>query len=522
MAIYHLSTKPVSRSSGRSATASAAYRAGVDITDDRTGIDHQYSKRNGVVDTEIVTPNKIEISRSDLWNMAEATETRKNSRTAREIVVNLPYELDQKTRGDAVKDFAAHLSDKYGVAVDVAIHKPDQHGDNRNHHAHLLLTTRKIERLESGRIALTSKSQLELSNTQLKDLGLPRAQDELKAVRKTWAEITNKYLERDGIAARIDHRSHADRGLIQLPTKKLGWEASALERNGIRTSTGDYNRQVKADNERIERLQSQIVVGHKLLAKQQLEKKAQEARKRPNEPVKADKAPTAAPNVAKRAEQSNKRPNVDGQTINQANKVIEGYEKAVSSVAKEIQDNIANHYKTEMARLTVERETLEDNKSWFGKGKREEQIDALKAQYNEENKKHKLVYQSDFIDQAYEYVKKNTPHIISEAREASTTLEAHALFKQDAIDARRKTHYSGEITAVSRLGILQKTFEGKTIYHDLEKLQALPNVGDKVKISYDRKLNASLEPTDKAEWQQQQQQEKQLEQQRELYKGLER
>lgn len=251
MAIYHLSTKPVSRSSKRTATASAAYRAGVEIKDDRTGKVHDYSKRGGVVATQIFTPNKIKIDRSELWNMAETAETRKNSRTAREIVINIPHELDQKTRGRTVSEFARHLSDKYGVAVDVAIHKPDRHGDNRNHHAHLLLTTRKLERLESGNIALTSKSQLELSNTQLKDLELPKAQDELKALRKTWADITNKYLEREGIEARIDHRSHAERGLEQLPTEKLGWEASALERKGIKTATGDYNRMVKAFNDTI-------------------------------------------------------------------------------------------------------------------------------------------------------------------------------------------------------------------------------------------------------------------------------
>ena len=508
MAIYHLSTKPVSRSSGRSATASAAYRAGVDITDERTGIDHQYSKRNGVVDTEIVTPNKIEIERSELWNMAEASETRKNSRTAREIVVNLPYELDQKTRSDAVKEFAAHLSDKYGVAVDVAIHKPDRHGNNRNHHAHLLLTTRKLERLESGRIALTSKSQLELSNTQLKDLGLPRAQDELKDIRKTWADITNNYLERDGIAARIDHRSHADRGLIQLPTKKLGWEASALEREGVKTEIGDYNRQVKADNERIDRLQSQIVVGHKLLAKQQLEKKAQEAGKRPNEPIKTNKAPIAAPNTDKGAEQPNKPPNIDGQTINQANRVMESYNQKVKSVANEIQGDIANYYKTEMTRLTVEREALQENRSWFGKGKRQEQIGVLSAQYDKENKNHRLVYSSDFTTEATAYIGHKSPQEILKVKEAQTTIQAYNVFKKDAVEAKQMKQYAGEITAVSRLGVLQKTFDGKTVYHDLEKLEALPNVGDKVKISYNSWLDGKLKPTDRNEWQHEQQQEK--------------
>lgn len=289
MAIYHLSTKPVSRSSGRTATASIAYRAGVEIKDDRTGKVHDYSKRGGVVATKIFTPNEIEVDRSELWNMAEAAETRKNSRTAREIVVNIPHELDQKTRGNAVRDFARHLSDKYGIAVDVAIHKPDQHGDNRNHHAHLLLTTRKLKRLESGSIGLTSKSQLELSNTQLKELELPRAQDELKTLRKTWADITNNYLERDGIEARIDHRSHADRGLEKLPTEKLGWEASALERKGIKTATGDYNRMVKAFNSTINEVK--LFDKHIKLAKEALQERTVQSESKPTHIKKEDQTP---------------------------------------------------------------------------------------------------------------------------------------------------------------------------------------------------------------------------------------
>lgn len=251
MAIYHLSTKPVSRSSGRTATASIAYRAGIAIKDDRTGKEHDYTKRSGVVATQLHTPNNLQIDRSELWNLAEATETRKNSRTAREIVVNLPHELPPADRRELVNDFAKDLADKYGIAVDVAIHTPDKEGDNRNHHAHIMLTTRKLERLESGRIALTDKSQLEMSNTQLKERNLPSAREELKLIRKQWADMTNERLEHAQIDARIDHRSHAERGLDQLPTKKLGWEASALERKGIRTETGDYNRTVKEYNDTI-------------------------------------------------------------------------------------------------------------------------------------------------------------------------------------------------------------------------------------------------------------------------------
>ena len=254
MAIYHLSTKPISRSSGRTATASIAYRAGIAIQDERTGKSHDYTKRSGVVSTQLHTPNNLKIERNELWNLAEKTETRKNSRTAREIVVNLPHELSEPSRERLVNDFAKDLADKYGVAVDVAIHTPDKEGDNRNHHAHLMLTTRKLERLESGRIALTSKSQLEMSNTQLKERGLRSAKEELKAIREQWANIANERLEEAGIDARIDHRSHKDRGLDQLPTVKVGWEATALERKGIRTAKGEQNRAIKAYNATLEQI----------------------------------------------------------------------------------------------------------------------------------------------------------------------------------------------------------------------------------------------------------------------------
>ena len=249
MAIYHLSTKPVSRSSGRTATASIAYRAGIAIKDERTGKEHDYTKRSGVVSTRLHTPNDLEIKRNELWNLAEATETRKNSRTAREIVVNLPHELSGRGRIMLVNEFAKDLATQYGVGVDVAVHTPDAQGDNRNHHAHIMLTTRKLERLESGRVALTDKSQLEMSNTQLKERNLPSARDELKLIRKQWADLTNKHLKEAKVDARIDHRSHKDRGLEQLPTQKLGWEASAMERKGIATDKGDYNRMVRDFNQ---------------------------------------------------------------------------------------------------------------------------------------------------------------------------------------------------------------------------------------------------------------------------------
>ena len=266
MAIYHLSTKPISRSSGRSAVASIAYRAGIAITDERLGKTYDYTKRHGVLWTGLATPNDVKVDRNELWNLAEKSENRSNSRTAREIVINIPHELmqgDQGTGNMLAHEFASQLSKKYQVAVDVAVHAPDKQGDNRNFHAHLLLTTRKLEQDQHGNIKLTDKSQLEMSNTQLKQAGLLSNQDELKEIRKAWADLTNEYLAEHGIAERIDHRSHKDRGLDTLPTVKMGWQATELERKGIRTDVGNKNRDIKAYNANLVQqkiLASEIVI----------------------------------------------------------------------------------------------------------------------------------------------------------------------------------------------------------------------------------------------------------------------
>ena len=338
MAIYHLSTKPVSRSSGRTATASIAYRAGIAIKDERTGKEHDYTKRSGVVETTLHTPNNLKIDRAELWNLAETTETRKNSRTAREIVVNLPYELDESCRSELVNDFAKELANKYGVAVDVAVHLPDAEGDNRNHHAHIMLTTRKLERLESGRIALTSKSQLEMSNTQLKERDLLSARDELKLIRKQWADLTNDYLKERNIPVTIDHRSHAERGLDQLPTQKLGWEASAMERKGIATDKGDYNRMVKEYNQTL----SQIAAFDKSIKaeKEQREQSNDRVRDRIGRAIKLTESTERNTAWAdKRARQVNERVNDSQQGIEEAERAIDASAGAIDQANKRIAEH---------------------------------------------------------------------------------------------------------------------------------------------------------------------------------------
>jgi ATP-dependent exoDNAse (exonuclease V) alpha subunit len=220
MPIYHLSVKPVSRSAGRSATAAAAYRAGCSITDERTGEIHDYTRKRGVESADIVLPSgapEWATDRAKLWNAAEMAEKRKDACVAREYEVALPSELSPAERRLLALDFAKDMADREGCAVDVAIHAPDKEGDNRNHHAHILRTTRKLEPEGMGAKLDTEKA------------GRKRS-DDLEAVRAKWAELTNDRLRQNGIAARVDHRSLEVQGIDREPTIHLGPSATGYER----------------------------------------------------------------------------------------------------------------------------------------------------------------------------------------------------------------------------------------------------------------------------------------------------
>lgn len=254
MAIYHLSVKPVRRSHGRSSTAAAAYRAGCEIEDDRTGLTHNYTNKSGVGHTEIITPDGVDIpNRSDLWNMVEKAEKRKDSCTAREYEVNLPYELNDQQRTNLAQDFSRQLAKIHGIAVDLCIHKPTDKeiargADPRNHHAHILTTTRKIT--NNG---LTDKADIEKSGRKRKD--------DLRATRELWADTANRHLEMAGLEQRIDSRSLIAQGSELIPTIKMGKNATQMERESLytpkgknprleyQTKKGDINRAIKLQND---------------------------------------------------------------------------------------------------------------------------------------------------------------------------------------------------------------------------------------------------------------------------------
>lgn len=230
MATFHLSVKAYSRSNGYSATAAAAYRAGIRMLDERTGEAHDFSRRRGVVESVQVMPKGAPAwSRAELWNAAEQSETRKNSCVAREFEMSLPHELSAGDRRNLAVEFTAWLVDRYGFAADASIHEPTgDDGDHRNHHVHVLTTTRQI-----GPDGMGEKCRILDSATT--------GSAEVLAVRQRWELMANAALERAGRPERIDHRSHRDRGLDDMPTVHVGRGPGSAARAARNAEVAEVN-----------------------------------------------------------------------------------------------------------------------------------------------------------------------------------------------------------------------------------------------------------------------------------------
>jgi ATP-dependent exoDNAse (exonuclease V) alpha subunit len=232
MSIFHLTVRSVSRASGRSAVAAAAYRAGERLINARDGRVHDYTAKP-VLEAFIMTPDAAPswaADRSQLWNAVEATEKRKDAKVAREYELALPAELEAPARRSLTVKFAELLIERYGVAVDVALHPPDVEGDQRNFHAHLLTTTRAMTPDGLG----PKTRQLDVSST---------ASVEVENLRASWAAMTNSALEKAQIPDKVDHRSFERQGRSTEPTVKMGPVNTAIERRALRSSRPDQTPQ---------------------------------------------------------------------------------------------------------------------------------------------------------------------------------------------------------------------------------------------------------------------------------------
>lgn len=223
MAIYHASMKAVQRSTGRSSVAAAAYRAGDVLLDESTGRVHDYSKKRGVLHSEIITPGGQMIERGDLWSRVELHHKRKDATTARELETALPVELLLHEKKALALAMGQALADEYGVAVDVCLHAPS--GDERNFHVHILMTSCSMD--EDGSLG---KKVERLDPIHCARKKIPTAAE---WVRPLWEKLVNEALEKAGHAVRVDHRSHKARGLAEeLPGSHMGPAVAGIVARG--------------------------------------------------------------------------------------------------------------------------------------------------------------------------------------------------------------------------------------------------------------------------------------------------
>ncbi|MCS4236809.1 MobA/MobL family protein [Stenotrophomonas sp. BIGb0135] len=199
MAIYHLTAKAYSRQRGHSSTAGAAYRAGVRIEDAVTGVVHDYTRRQGVAFSALCLPGAKKADRAEFWSRVEAHHKRADAITCREVEVALPAELSAERRQELAHGFACHLAERYGVAADLAIHEPSRGGDERNHHAHILLSACSVK--PDGGLGKKAVALDPIACKRAKQLTL------VDREREFWATSVNRMLASQGLAARVDHRS---------------------------------------------------------------------------------------------------------------------------------------------------------------------------------------------------------------------------------------------------------------------------------------------------------------------------
>lgn len=251
MAIYHTRVKTFSRAQGHASTAAAAYRAGLLIVDERTGLRHDYRRRGGVVETRCLAPDDAPDWAFDprqLWPAAEASERRKDATVAREFEVALPHELSNEQRSDVAAEISRCLVQPYRFAVQSSIHEP-QTADGLNYHVHILATTRRMD--AEG---LKDKTR-ELD-------GGPSGRGEVEWIRQMVGEAINAHLAAAGVSARVDHRSLRDQAveaaeqgdeltaaeLSRTPGLHLGKDATALHRRGTHTVLKQGNDRIAQAN----------------------------------------------------------------------------------------------------------------------------------------------------------------------------------------------------------------------------------------------------------------------------------
>lgn len=293
MAIYHATSKPISRSNGHSVTAKSAYIACNKTIDSRTGEVFNYSRKQGFLGGAIILPDGInlEIDSTTLWNSAELAENRKDARVGREWEISLPHELNQKQRNNLAIDTTKQIANRYQVACEYALHAPATKGDQRNYHVHILTTTRKID--EKG--LLGAKSEIEMDRKQAAKLNIPTSQEQISQIRKLIADTINNHLTKAQINEHVSHLSLKDQGIDRIPTVHKGKAITELERKQARTPVTRINDKINLANQEITFLESQVFDDGAELSK--IQKELEQLRNRRKQNSISGKVPKAYSNA---------------------------------------------------------------------------------------------------------------------------------------------------------------------------------------------------------------------------------
>ena len=248
--------------------AAAAYRSGEKLVNEWDGMTHDYTRKGGVVHTEIMLPAHAPpafADRSTLWNSVEEIEKSSTAQLAREIEVALPVELSRAEQLALVRAFVKENFVDTGMCADFAIHDKG----TGNPHAHIMLTIRPIR--EDGKWGAKCRKVYDLNGqgqripdgkggwkNHREDTTDWNRRENAEKWRAAWAAYTNRALEAAGRPERIDHRSYKRQGVDKIPTVHMGPAASQMERRGIATEKGNINREIAADNKLLKEIKARI------------------------------------------------------------------------------------------------------------------------------------------------------------------------------------------------------------------------------------------------------------------------
>jgi len=234
MAIYHLHVKVIGRKSGSSAVASAAYRPGSRLRDERIDRSHDFSAKRGVVHSEVLLPENAPEAWSDrerLWNDVEAAEVRKDAQLAREVEFSLPREMTEAQGIELARDFVQSEFVDRGMIADLNVHRDIGEDGMPKPHAHVMLTMRAWD--ENG----FGPKVRDWNRTEM-----------VERWRERWAELANERLAELDIDARIDHRSLEAQGIALEPQSQIGAPAQRIKGEGIEADRAEMHRDIARGN----------------------------------------------------------------------------------------------------------------------------------------------------------------------------------------------------------------------------------------------------------------------------------